>query len=301
MPGDAWWDVVREIGRIVQKMPVLAQVVVLICILALISLLTYEKYLKAEKNIAPSPASASITGNSVGGNSATGNSVSGTNTNNVFIVPGSSAPIATAPDTHAYLQAGIRVDSAPNAENQNPQNRDAEYKSEEDNAAFRWHGTHEKLDSPPEMSIGTDLDDNNYLHYKYYQNSDKCVLVIRREAGVDHPQWIRDPLYHNHDPGAKQSLRRSVMGDGPEQQQAFFDLIPTASAQAMPSGPQFCVNPHPNHNDFKTWWGPPIDACNSGLFRQFADGCTHYQVYNRCANSWDGRIFWTYCHSYPHY
>jgi len=59
-----------------------------------------------------------------------------------------------------------------------------------------------------------------------------------------------------------------------------------------------CINPHPG--EFKYWWGTPTDKCNSPMYRQFQDGCTHYQIYNRCANAWDARIFWTTCQAGPH-
>ena len=39
---------------------------------------------------------------------------------------------------------------------------------------------------------------------------------------------------------------------------------------------------------------------NSPMYRQFQDGCTHYQIYNRCANAWDARIYWTTCQAGPH-
>lgn len=280
------------IVKIVRRMPVVLQLLVVLFVLGVAGLLLYEKFFKPEKSTA-SAVTTNVTATTGPNN----------NTNNVFIVPGGPSPIATAPDTHAYVQPGIRDDSKPNADNHNPQNRDAERKSEEDNAAFRWHTTHQSKDNPPEVSIGADADENNYLHYRYYDKTDRCVLVNRREGGVDHPQWIKDPLYHQHDLSAQLVISNATHTPPTSSERArSFDLIPAASAQvALPSGPQFCVNPHPHNNNFTTWWGPPIDSCNSGLYRQFADGCVHYQVYNRCANSWDGRIFWTYCHAAPHY
>jgi hypothetical protein len=217
-----------------------------------------------------------------------------------YLIQGSSPVIATAPDTHSYMQPGIRVNT-PNADNNNPENRDADRKSREDNAAFQYHLDNESIDSPPEVSIGTDTDDHNYLHYKYYSKTDKCVYLIRREGGADHTQWVKDPLYHNHDNTQTARLGSSADSGIPQTSSNFFDVITPAYAQVQPNGPQFCVNPHPHNNDFATWWGTPIDNCNTGFFRKFRDGCTHYQVYNRCANSWDERIFWTYCHPAPHY
>lgn len=168
--------------------------------------------------------------------------------------------------------------------------------------------------TPPELSIGTDTNTDNNLHYRYFEKSDKCIWINRREGGIDHKQWIKDPLNHLHDVDAHENveveqsskvLNASSEGRSPK---LFGNLIPAALAQAPtpPEGhlqpvqaPTSCVNPHPGN--FKYWWGSPIDACNSPMYRQFGDGCTHYQIYNRCANSWDGRIFWTFCRPPPHY
>jgi hypothetical protein len=82
-------------------------------------------------------------------------------------------------------------------------------------------------------------------------------------------------------------------------------LIPAAEAQSLGDHPErqqvqgACQNPHPGA--FKYWWGPPFDQCQSPMYRQFGDGCTHYQIFNRCANVWDPRIFWTFCKPPPHF
>ena len=150
-----------------------------------------------------------------------------------------------------------------------------------------------------------DVDKDNYQHYRYYSNTDKCVYVIRVEVGKIYHQWIKDPLYHNHDVHKAWSSSRPVLLP-PESFSATVMLAPAGAwkfpadaLQAAPVQAQNCVNPHPGN--FKYWWGPPFDSCNSPMYRQFGDGCTHYQIYNRCANAWDSRIFWTFCHPAPHY
>jgi hypothetical protein len=59
-----------------------------------------------------------------------------------------------------------------------------------------------------------------------------------------------------------------------------------------------CLNPHPNQ--FKWWYGQRKD-CQVQVFRQWTDGCTHYQWFNTCNNKWDvdsrgaARVYWTCC------
>lgn len=57
-------------------------------------------------------------------------------------------------------------------------------------------------------------------------------------------------------------------------------------------GPGRCWNPHPGQ--FRTWPGQQ-NGCAVQVWRQFQDGCTHFQWYNKCNNIWDPQIYWTYC------
>lgn len=53
-----------------------------------------------------------------------------------------------------------------------------------------------------------------------------------------------------------------------------------------------CINPHPGQ--FRTWNGQ-VNGCFVQVWRQFGDGCTHYQWWNTCYNYWDPQIWWTCC------
>lgn len=57
-------------------------------------------------------------------------------------------------------------------------------------------------------------------------------------------------------------------------------------------GPGRCWNPHPG--PFRTWIGQQ-NGCFVQNWRQWQDGCTHFQWFNSCANQWDPQIYWTYC------
>jgi hypothetical protein len=193
------------------------------------------------------------------------------------------------------------------SDSNNPQNLEADHKAAEDADAYKWHFNHQSEDNPPEVAIGSDTDAHNYIHYRFFEKTDRCVFVKRRADGVDLTQWVRDPKHHEHDfdrhaHGSAQSSGVSA----PSLASTFSldTLVPVVEASTLSEAPaegaqsSNCINPH--KGEFKYWWGAPTDKCNSPMYRQFQDGCTHYQIYNRCANAWDARIFWTSCHAGPH-
>jgi len=60
-----------------------------------------------------------------------------------------------------------------------------------------------------------------------------------------------------------------------------------------------CWNSGPHPWPFRTWWGP-ANGCWAPLYRQWNDGCTHYQMFNTCSGQWDPQIHWTFCNSQHH-
>jgi hypothetical protein len=217
---------------------------------------------------------------------------------------GSPIAISIASGTQVYIN-GVADPNHPGADNDNPQNKEADHKAAEDDKAVQWHFNHSE-DSPPEVSIGPEGDPQTFLHYRFYEKSDRCLFVHRKDKTHDSRQWVRDPNFHEHDLDAQNS--QSSLLETPERlaiplgnivPAAFAVTPPGATPKPQPMQANNCVNPHPG--SFKFWWGQPADKCNSPMYRQFGDGCIHYQTYNRCANSWDGRIFWTACHPPPHH
>ena len=85
------------------------------------------------------------------------------------------------------------------SDSSNPQNKEADHKAAEDAAAFEWHFNHQSEDNPAELAIGSDTDEHNYIHYRFFEKSDRCVFVKRRADGNDLTQWVRDPRHHKHD------------------------------------------------------------------------------------------------------
>ena len=221
-------------------------------------------------------------------------------------------PAISVGDSSQYLRsAGVPDPSHPNPTD--PQTQEASHKAAEDLAAAQYHFVHKDDDDPPEIALGSDTDQNNSLRYRYFAKTDRCLFIDRTADGQHSVQWVKDPRYHFHDidhtVGQNSSHAEYEPHDTPPTEQfvlpfrfipALLGVLPAStrlSSEPVQAG--FCVNPHPGQ--FRYWWGPPLDQCNSPMYRQFADGCTHYQVYNRCANAWNGRINWTVCNRPPHH
>ena len=207
-------------------------------------------------------------------------------------------PLRSAP----YVTGGTPDPKHPGADTQNPQNLEAAHAAEEDQAALKWHFEHESDDDPPEIPIAPD----SHIFYRYYSRTDHCLYIRRHTGDSDLTQWVSDPNYHQHSThstGRAAALRTDT--EAPIRRPvglALAGLVPTLLAATAPETTPpvemvgqggSCINPHPG--TFRYWWGQPIDQCNSPMYRQFADGCIHYQVYNRCANAWNSQINWTAC------
>lgn len=79
---------------------------------------------------------------------------------------------------------------------------------------------------------------------------------------------------------------------------------PAVSDAAAPAGAAGqacrgrCLDPHPGQ--FRSWYGQR-NGCWVQVWRQWPEGCTHYQMFNSCQNQWDvhpngqPRVHWTCC------
>jgi hypothetical protein len=295
---------------LIKTLPAWLRAVVIVAVLIGGGVFAY-RYFKNDTPAAPATTTAT---------SSSTSSAASQVTNNIILQGQAATPPTGAPPAISVTQGGTHYTGgepglpkpgSPPADNNNPQNKEAAHQAAEYDRANGYHFDHVNEENPHELPIGTDVNADNYLHYRYFEKTDKCIWINRREGGVDHKQWIKDPLNHLHDVDVHESVEierssRVLNASGGRYSDLFPDLIPAASAQSVipsqsplePVQANFCVNPHPG--TFRYWWGQPFDACNSPMYRQFSDGCTHYQIYNRCANSWDGRIFWTFCHPPPH-
>jgi hypothetical protein len=214
----------------------------------------------------------------------------------------------TSNDAPSAYTGGIPDPTHLGADSTNPQNIEAGDKASEDETAVRWHLiSHQSDDNPQEMAIDAD----RQLFYRYFSKTDHCIFVRRRIGDHDVTQWVKDPEFHLHEVHSASThaprlngRRTDATNSGVVAARSLGGLLAVVSAATEPAAvaaaaaqSNACPNPlNPHPGQYRYWWGPPIDQCNSPMYRQFvADGCTHYQVYNRCANSWDSRIVWTSC------
>jgi hypothetical protein len=184
---------------------------------------------------------------------------------------------------------------------------------QEDARHSLWHDEH-PADSPA-MRMVFKITDDNYLGYRYYEKSDRCVFVMRRENGFTTSHWLRDPQTQSAAAGTGDDDRaRGSTGTSPPRTRGLLDLLVSSAEVASPvpegtaeaagamlqSAPTGCVaGTHPG--EFTWWWGTPENQCWTPMFRQWKDGCKHYQRYNKCANAWDDAINWVSCSAGPHH
>ncbi len=190
------------------------------------------------------------------------------------------------------MSHGQRTDP-PGSANDVPGNIAATKHISDDDEHFKWHALHEQHE--PEWNIISKVDDNNFVEYKYYRDTDRCILLLRKQNGDPSFQWAREVRFGEN---AKSERPTSHVTDL---------LVETASAS--PQEPLNhsethllpvqvgCVNPHPGQ--FQWWWAPSSDPCWSPMYRKFADGCTHHQMFNRCYNTWDPNVVWDTCPGGP--
>ena len=216
------------------------------------------------------------------------------------------APIQIQIHNGPYAQPdGSRQIDHPGNANSAPQNLDATHHVDEEEHHYRFHAEHPE--DNPELVIIAKLDDQNDVGYKFFSKTDKCVWVLRYEHGVPISQYIKDPAYQDGTSHGLHDAQYRSPGDrkrGPSGLGLFDALVPTAEAAEIEFPAEHgaaklervqagCMNPH--GGPFSWWWATPTDQCWSPMYRQWRDGCTHYQMFNRCANAWDGRIFWVTC------
>ena len=139
------------------------------------------------------------------------------------------------------------------------------------------------------------------LEVRYY-DSDKCLWVYRKKGNDIIQEFVPNAsgpesiiknawkLIPKLDLGLDAATDPNVVeaSFNPTQSQA----APVPSAHLLTAQYGQCLNPHPG--PFNWWWGPP-QGCWVPMYRQWGDGCQHYQLYNSCAGIWDAQIHWAAC------
>lgn len=166
----------------------------------------------------------------------------------------------------------------------------------------------------------------DYFGYKVFP-SDACLLIARVEQGQGTSEWLTDP--NRPIPGSSppnSSSPTPADGFSPKLPQLHFkasnpvslnddpltrfgafelnssygerlDLERSSSSVDKTPVQGSCLNPHPWN--FAGAWGQPINQCQQPFYRQWADGCSHVQIFDHCQNIW-GPIVWQYCAAYHH-
>jgi hypothetical protein len=148
-----------------------------------------------------------------------------------------------------------------------------------------------------------------------YYASDGCLNIKRSHGnggayGISDTQdlWIPDPSRQSNAAVQTEPLRPSHSPSRMKSRQAT-SLFHRASLKMVSSTKDNeesqlwepvqggCLNPHPW--PFRSWWGP-ASGCVAPLYRQWNDGCVHYQVYNACTGIWDPNVYWTFCSAQHH-
>jgi hypothetical protein len=192
--------------------------------------------------------------------------------------------------------------------------------------AAAWHNEHSQEDDPKWQFIANGDKQKTFVKYRYFNKSDGCLEIVRSENGKKSDKWVLNPLPAGQiHVDAKLDVPRFPMEgpvEAPDRQalqvpsrdfsRKLRELLPvetpvlaavqyptnepgTATPVQVPSGPQFCLNPHPGQY---TWsWGP-VNGCQQAQFRTFQDGCSHYQMFNVCAGVWEPQVYWTYCRAH---
>jgi hypothetical protein len=204
-----------------------------------------------------------------------------------------------------------------------PDNEDARIQQD----AGNWHNLHRNEDNPPVVPIfpthfgpGKKVPANApvVITYRYFHDSDGCLDIVRSENGKKLEKWVVNPQpAHKLHAEASNNLPPPPNESPDQVREAFLQksledafgkvqsLLPSTTVFAagqnatpiqVPTGPQYCINPH--GGGYKWAWGP-VNGCMQPQYRNFDDGCQHYQLYNVCAGVWDPQIYWTFCRAHP--
>jgi len=131
-----------------------------------------------------------------------------------------------------------------------------------------------------------------------YFDSDGCIAIARPGSAPTYSPYAKGIVDWSLGPDKKPAssppttplASRRVRRETPHVELASMTLAPhKPQAQPVQAG---CMNPHPWA--FKSSWGP-ANGCWAPQYRQWNDGCQHYQMYNACTGAWDPQIHWIKC------
>jgi hypothetical protein len=163
----------------------------------------------------------------------------------------------------------------------------------------------------PYKTISIDSSDGHPVVADYY-SSDGCLHIKRSHGGATlygisdtQDLWIPDPSRQNNaklpvnppDDITEHRPSKDLKAHQAPNKPILREVSLHAGKARIKRVQAGCVNPHPW--PFRSWWGP-ANGCFAPLYRQWNDGCVHYQVYNACSGIWDPNIYWTFCSAQHH-
>lgn len=139
-----------------------------------------------------------------------------------------------------------------------------------------------------------------------YQTEPQAILEWSLGPGKrppSSPPSLPTPLNATNTPAsfrpARSTERNSLPSDEIPVAREFSSNAGTDSRPRLIRVQAGCWNNGPHPWPFRTWWGP-ANGCWAPLYRQWNDGCVHYQMFNACNGQWDPRILWTFCNPQHH-
>ena len=128
------------------------------------------------------------------------------------------------------------------------------------------------------------VDDTDALVVRAYL--DGCLFADVQRGGRHRTRMVPDPDTDHSQSASFGPTSLAIPG-----------LVSPVFAQSTCSGQ--CLPSHPG--TFRWWYGAKRDQCLVEVWRQWPDGCTHWQFYNPCNGYWqtdhDGSplVHWTCC------
>jgi hypothetical protein len=119
--------------------------------------------------------------------------------------------------------------------------------------------------------------------------ADHCI-AIQRKVGASYKVRLIPDLAMEPDLSTSRSDDDGVLASWATR--ALDTVVPGLKAQGR------CSAPHTGR--FNTW-NDRLDNCRVRVWRQWPDGCTHFQMMNTCSGTWDTnadgspRVTWTAC------
>lgn len=164
--------------------------------------------------------------------------------------------------------------------------------------ADRLHELEKHFSEPPEKETRLFEDRRGTFKVVLY-GSDNCLVVKRKGTEIGSPEILavmKDPSRVDRSPAPRYVEASSILPIFATGQLLAPSVHAAGGSTATCEGR--CADPH--SGDPRVWNGERKD-CWIQVWRQWPDGCTHYQWWNSCGSYWDTdengrpRLNWSCC------